>query len=192
MYCLYLFGPLLLKHRKKKRERKKEKSEGERREVKRSKKASKKSRRERKEGRKKEIKKGKKKERKRERKICTDKDFGTHSHHIHYCSRKRKEHERDPTYSSSLFSSPPTLSSPPSLPHLPRSLLPSIRLLWRKESNSRGVNLEKKTHTHARASAYSQTHIHAEDILANSFSLCTFSVQLSFYISETQACTHVP
>lgn len=28
MYCLYLFGPLLLKHRKKKRERKKEKSEG--------------------------------------------------------------------------------------------------------------------------------------------------------------------
>lgn len=30
MFCLYLFGPLLLKHRKKKRERKKEKSEGER------------------------------------------------------------------------------------------------------------------------------------------------------------------
>lgn len=34
MYCLYLFGPLLLKHRKKKRERKKEKSEGKRRGVK--------------------------------------------------------------------------------------------------------------------------------------------------------------
>lgn len=55
MYCLYLFGPLLLKHRKK-RGRERKRSQGERREVKKSK-----------QERKKESKKTSKKERKKER-----------------------------------------------------------------------------------------------------------------------------
>lgn len=62
MYCLYLFGPLLLKHRRKKRGRERKRSQGERREVKKSKQESNRARKEeRKEGEKKEKRKEKKK-----------------------------------------------------------------------------------------------------------------------------------
>lgn len=73
----------------KKRGRERKRSQGERREVKRSKQERKGKERKKREEKGKERKK---KEEERKKK-CTDKDFGTHSHHKLYCLKKRKEAE---------------------------------------------------------------------------------------------------